>query len=60
METIPNPLRGPHETPELSQPGDDVHEAPLPANDGAKDNFPSKTDLIDPDKGAGRFREKVR
>jgi hypothetical protein len=28
-------------------------------NDGAKDNFPGKTHLIDPDRGGGRIREKV-
>ena len=59
METIPTPDHAPHEPPNDNTPAGDVREPPLPHNEGAKDNFPSDTDLIEPDEGGGRIKKKA-
>ena len=60
METIPSPTRRPHDPPGTEDyPGDDVREPPLPADDGSKDNFPGKDDLIDPEDGGGRIKKST-
>jgi hypothetical protein len=57
METIPSPTRRPHDLPGTQDhPGDDVREPPLPDN-GSKDNFPGKDDLINPEDGGGRIKK---
>jgi hypothetical protein len=59
METIPTPTRRPHDPPgNQDHPGDDVREPPLPDN-GSKDNFPGKDDLIDPEDGGGRIKKSA-
>ena len=57
METIPKPDRSPHQPPDGDSPGGDVREPPLPGHEGVKENFPSDTDLIDPDEGGGRLKK---
>jgi len=37
-------------------PRDEVREPPLP-EDGSKDDFPGKDDLIDPNDGGGRIKK---
>jgi hypothetical protein len=38
---------------DLPPRGEDIHEPPLPSNDGSRDDLPSEDEKIDPEEGGG-------